>query len=88
VFILAESLGVLGIFVSQRAIDLSPSVSFVMVIESLLPIFVLFLSGILVIFFWFLGKKEALSIYVDQFTSVWFKLMAILIIVTGVYLIT
>lgn len=87
-FMGAESLSVLGILTSQRAIDLSPSVSFVIVIESLLPLFILLLSGMLVLFFIFLDKKKAQVMYQDQFSYFWTKIFASMIIVIGVYLIT
>ncbi len=88
VFVVAESISILGILTSQRAIDLSPSVSFVIVIESLLPIFILLMSGILALVFLFLDRKKAQQMYQDQFSFFWIKICASVVIVSGVYLVT
>lgn len=88
VFAVAESISIFGILASQRAIDLSPSVSFVIVIESLLPIFILLMSGILVLVFLFLDRKKAQQMYRDQFSFFWIKICASVVIVAGIYLVT
>lgn len=88
IFILAESLSLFAVLVSQRAIDLSPAVSFVVVIESLQPGFVMLLSFFLVIAFLFFNKSRALNIYRDQLSTPKTKIIACCIIAAGIYLIS
>ena len=88
VFVLAESLNLLGVAASQRAIDLSPAVSFVAVIGSSIPVFVMFLSFVLVIVFIALNKERAREIYQSQLVAFKTKIAACCIIATGIYLIS
>lgn len=87
VFFIAESLNLMAILSSQRAIDLSPSVSFVAVIESVVPVFVLILSLFAVLVFVWLDKFRAQQIYQDQLVGFKTKLLACCIIAAGIYLI-
>lgn len=87
VFVLAEMLNLFGVLTSQRAIDLSPSVSFVAVIGSLSPVFVMALSLLLVLVFLRLNKKKSQQIYRDQLVAFKTKIIACGIIALGIYLI-
>lgn len=88
VFFLAESLNLLAVLSSQRAIDLSPAVSFVAVIESMVPVFVLFLSLLLATVFLWLDRSKMLMIYQEQLFGFKIKILACGIIATGIYLIS
>jgi drug/metabolite transporter (DMT)-like permease len=89
VFLLAESLALFGVLALQRSIDLSPEVSLVAAItEGLSPVFVLLISGALVVLFWLSNKKKALNIYQQQFSSLWIKALASLVVIFGIYMIS
>ncbi|MFZ1626659.1 MAG: hypothetical protein WAT81_02530 [Candidatus Moraniibacteriota bacterium] len=88
VFFLAESLNLIAVLSSQRAIHLSPAVSFVAVIESAVPIFALLLSLLAVFFFVWIDKSKAQRIYRDQLVGFKTKLLACCIIAVGIYLIS
>lgn len=88
VFVLAETLNLLGVLVSQRAIDLSPAVSFVAVIGSSTPIFVLLFSFLLMGVFFVFNKDKARNIYSNQIVALKTKVLACCIIAGGVYLIS
>lgn len=88
IFVLAEVLNLLGVLASQRAVDLSPAVSFVAVIGSLNPVFVMFLSFFLVILFFRQDKEKSRQIYQDQLVAFKTKVMACGVIAVGIYLIS
>ena len=88
IFFLAESLNLLAVLSSQRAIDLSPIVSFVAVIESSVPIFVMLLSLSLVPILLFLNKKKVHEIYQNQLVAFKTKIVACVMIALGIYLIS
>ncbi|MGB3072836.1 MAG: hypothetical protein WBB68_01090 [Candidatus Moraniibacteriota bacterium] len=88
IFVLAETLNLLGVLVSQRAIDLSQAVSFVAVIGSLTPVFVLLVSFFLIFVFLVLNKVRARQIYQDQLIAPRTKILACCIIAVGIYLIS
>lgn len=88
VFLLAESLNLLAVLSSQRAIDMSPAVSFVALIESSGPIFVLFLSFVIACPLIFFNKNKSLEIYKDQLIGIKTKIVACGIIALGIYLIS
>ncbi|MFA9262883.1 MAG: hypothetical protein ACEQSB_06075 [Undibacterium sp.] len=88
VFALAETLNLLGVVVTQRAIELSPSVSFVAVIGSLTPVFVLFTSLFLIPVFFLLNKERSRLMYRDQLVAFKTKIAACCIIAIGIYLIS
>lgn len=87
VFFLAETLALLGTLTSQRAIDLSPAVSFVAVIESLVPAFVLGISFLLSVMLFEKNRKLARRLYRDQLVGIRMKMVSIAIIAFGIYLI-
>lgn len=88
VFIVAEMLNLFGVLTSQRAIDLSPAVSFVAVIGSLTPVFVMILSLVLVVVFFKMNKIKAQKIYQDQLSAFKTKIFACFLIAVGIYLIS
>ncbi len=88
VFILAEVLNLLAVVALQRAIDLSPSVSFVAVIGSLAPVFVMVLSLILVLVLFGANRTKSRQIYQDQLVAFKTKIFACCIIALGIYLIS
>lgn len=88
-FVGIESINLAAIIFSQRAISISPSVSFVAVIESFVPAFILLLS--LVIFVAFslfpFGNKSTIRlIYKEQIVGMVSKIAAVLIMAFGIYL--
>lgn len=88
IFVVAEVLNLLGVMATQRAIDLSPAVSFVAVIGSLSPIFVMALSLLLVPVFLFLNQEKAHQMYKDQLVAFKTKILACCVIAVGVYLVS
>lgn len=88
VFLLAESLGLLAIFSSQRAISLSPSVSYVATIESTVPIFVMLISIILATVLFRANRAKAHRLFVDQLDAFWVKFTACCLIGLGIYIIS
>lgn len=87
VFLSAETLALLGTLTSQRAIDLSPSVSFVAVIESLVPAFVIAVSFLLSIVLFAKNRTLAGKLYRDQLVGLRMKVVSIALIAYGIYLI-
>lgn len=86
----AELLALAGVICSQRAIDISPAVSFVAVIESLMPAFVIAQSLIIFVIFkaFSLNREDmARDIYNNQTKGWGVKLVAVSIMAIGIYLI-
>lgn len=88
VFSVAEGLSVAATFSSQWAIKLAPAISFVSVIESLTPVFVVFVSLILIGFMRFVGNRGLERIYREQIMHMPLKIFATCIIAVGVFLIS
>lgn len=88
VFVIAEALNLLAVVALQRAIDLSPAVSFVAVIGSLAPVFVMILSLLLVVVFLGMNREKSRQIYQDQLVGFKTKVLACCIIAVGIYLIS
>jgi len=91
VFLFLEGITTLGNFTSQMAINVSPSVSYVATIETFVPAFVLIFSLLILIFvkFFHKGNKEIINdIYSGQLSGVWVKILAILIMSVGIYIIS
>lgn len=88
VFFFAELLGLLAILSSQRAISLSPAVSYVAAIESTVPIFVMALSSILALVLFKTDNKKAHQIFADQLDAIGIKIIACVLIIVGIYLIS
>jgi drug/metabolite transporter (DMT)-like permease len=91
-FIGAELVTQIGVIASQRAIFLSPSVSFVAVIESLQPAFILIISlvifGLFKLFFVEYKRKATIEkIFAEQIVAKRTKIMAIVVMALGIYLI-
>lgn len=88
IFFFAEFLGLLAILSSQRAISLSPSVSYVAAIESAVPVFVMILSFIFALFLFKTNLVKARQIFTDQLDAIGIKIMACVLIAFGIYLIS
>ena len=90
VFFAAELLALVGTITSQRALDLSPSASFVATIESLSPVFVMFFSLVIVV----LGRtlirdfSVSESLYNAQFRALKKKFFAVTTIAIGIFLVS
>lgn len=88
VFALAESLAVVGTLASQRAISLAPAVSFVAVIESLVPVFAMFLSLIFAYFLIKKGRTELGQVYRNQLLGIRAKAFAVALLAIGIYVVS
>lgn len=88
IFILAECANLIGLLFSQRAVDLSPSVSFVEAIGSLAPIYVMLISFILAFTFHLFSRKAAKKMYEEQLIGFRTKVVACIVIAVGIYLIS
>ena len=89
-FALVEVVVLAGIVTSQRAIDIAPAVSLVATIESFQPAFILMLSVVIffLLSFFSHGKKDLIKkIYEEQISGKRSKIIAILIMAAGIYLI-
>lgn len=91
IFFMAELLSFFGTLASQRAIDISPSVSFVSTIESFTPAFVLIYSALYLVYYRHVlrtNNEIGEKIYQEQICDWRRKALATLIMATGVYFIT
>jgi drug/metabolite transporter (DMT)-like permease len=89
-FLGAECLGLFGTVCSQRAISLTPAVSFVAVIEALMPAFIIgesLLIFVLCKIFRANGRKIVNKIHEGQVRGFGIKILAIAIMAAGIYLI-
>lgn len=88
VFFLAEMLSLTGTLASQGAISLAPAVSFVAVIESLVPVFVMAASLLLAARLRIAGQHELAAAYRAQFSNPSRKTLALAMIASGIYVIS
>lgn len=88
VFLMSEGLALLGFLCSQRALSLSSSPSFVAVLETLIPAFVMVFSIFLVVLFrmFRLQTLFAEDIYRNQFRGAFAKIASTGVIAVGIYL--
>lgn len=89
-FLATELVTLTGVVSSQRTIDLSPSVSYVAAIESIQPAFIMILSAVIFAAFAILSlrnKEMMKKIYDEQLVGSGAKIIAIIIMVVGIYLI-
>lgn len=86
-FLLAEMLSLTGTLASQGAISLAPSVSLVVVIESLVPVFVMGASLLLAASLRNAGHAELAAAYRAQFADPGRKTLALTMIAGGIYFI-
>lgn len=86
-FVIAESLSIVATLTSQKAISLAPAVSFVAVIESLVPVFVMLISLVIVLIFRNTKKIDVVP-YRNQFSDAGIKILALVFIAVGIYLIS
>lgn len=83
--VFAEGVSFAGTVFSQRAIDLSPSPSFVAAIESSVPVFVMLFSLLLAAVFGFFGREQASTMFRNQVLGWREKLIAIALMASGIY---
>lgn len=91
IFLIGEGIYFLGNLASQRALDVAPSVSYVAVVETFTPVFVLAYSLlILFVFSYALGRKNETvkRIYSEQIGGIWVKVLATIIMAAGIWLIS
>lgn len=84
-FVFAEFISILGTLSSQRAIDLSPSPSFVAAVESVSPIVLMLLSIIVASAFARQGIHSSSAMYHDQVLGWRKKVLAVVFISSGIY---
>lgn len=86
-FATAETLSIAATITSQKAISLAPAVSFVAVIESLVPVFVMLISLIIVFVF---RNTERVDVrpYHNQTSGMGIKILALAFIGVGIYVVT
>jgi drug/metabolite transporter (DMT)-like permease len=83
--VFAEGVSFAGTVFSQRAIQLSPTPSFVAAIESSAPVFVMLLSLLLASVFARLGREQASTMFRNQILGWKEKLIAISLMSSGIY---
>ena len=89
VLLFAKMTGVSALILIQRGICLTPSVTFVAIIECLVPVFIIFLSALLIPFIKALSNnKDLISIFQIQLHQLSDKLMATVFIITGLIVIS
>lgn len=85
-FCLAEGLSLGSTFTSQRAISLAPAVSFVSVLESLVPGFVMLFSLFMVQIIKVSGQTNVGDVYKRQLSGAVIKIFALALVVIGIYI--
>jgi drug/metabolite transporter (DMT)-like permease len=90
IFLVAEFIGLLGYIFSQRSLDLAPSASLVVLVECLLPIFILVFSFFILVFFKITNSHQSLvdEIYRDQLIGYPVKIIATVLVSLGVYVLS
>ena len=91
IFLLGEGIYFFGNLFSQRALDIAPSVSYVAVVETFVPVFILAYSLLILFFFSYIlrRKNETIKrIYSEQIGGIWVKVLATIIMAIGVYIIS
>ena len=89
-FIGTELINIVGTICSQRAISLTPAISFVAVIESLMPALIIVESLVILVILRIFsrnGHEIMEKIHRDQTAGFWIKAIAIIIMAIGIYLI-
>ncbi|MEI8096595.1 MAG: hypothetical protein WCG73_00600 [Candidatus Moraniibacteriota bacterium] len=84
IFAIAEGLSIVATITSQTAISLAPAVSFVAVIESLVPVFVMMI-GLVIVFAFRNTTRFDLSPYRNLVSGAWIKVLALAFIAIGIY---
>ena len=87
-FFISEALSVVATLASQRAISLAPAVSYIAIIESLVPVFVMTISLVLAWWFGKLGLLKIQKVYQQQFSSFVPKLIGTILLVVSIYIIS
>jgi uncharacterized membrane protein len=86
-FLVAEGLSLGGTITSQKAISLAPAVSFVAVIESLVPVFVMMFSLFLIQMMKVSGHAAVGDVYKGQLSGAGIKILALAFVVIGIYIV-
>lgn len=84
-FALAEGMSLAGTITSQKAISLTPAVSFVTVIEGLVPVFIMIVSLFLTLILKWAGKPAIGDIYQKQLSGMGIKILALTFVAIGIY---
>ena len=89
IFLIAELLQLAAVLASQRATDIGPSVSFVAVIESSLPLFIMLFSAVSLAIFhrWRTGFPQLYETLVFQTMSASVKLVSLTFIIGAIVLV-
>lgn len=90
IFLIAEGLGLVGTISSQKALAISPSPAFVATVESLIPVIIMFVSFFLALVMRHFRPQEQKwqIIYNNQVSGVTWKLISVVIISGGIYLLS
>ena len=83
--VFSEAVSLAGTVFSQRAIQLSPSPSFIAAIESSVPVFIMLISLMMVALFSSLGREEATAMFRNQIIGWKEKLFAIALMSSGIF---
>ena len=83
--VFSEAVSLAGTVFSQRAIQLSPSPSFIAAIESSVPVFIMLISLMMVALFSSLGREKASAMFRNQIIGWKEKLFAIALMSSGIY---
>ena len=87
-FLLSQLLGVAAVIFSQRAINISPSITFVVAIETTTPLFIMLFSFLAIPILSFFHGKDCFSIPILklQLHKIRFKLLAFVCLLVGIIL--
>ena len=87
-FFISQMLGVAAVIFSQRAINISPSVTIVVAIETTTPLFIMLFSFIAIFVLSLFSEKNSTSIQIFklQLTKLSYKVFAFVCLLTGVIL--
>ncbi|MBI5734008.1 MAG: EamA family transporter [Candidatus Kerfeldbacteria bacterium] len=90
IFFISEGLTFLGTLASQRAIDISPSVSYVATVETFTPVFILIFSFLILLLLKFTKNKQEIvkKIYNKQLDGILIKIFAVGIMAIGIFIIS
>ena len=83
--VFSEAVSLAGTVFSQRAIQLSPSPSFIAAIESSVPVFIMLISLMMAALFSSLGREKASAMFRNQIIGWKEKLFAIALMSSGIF---
>ncbi len=88
VFVLSETLAVLATLAAEKAISMAPAVSFIAVIGTLIPVFILLITSFLLLFFRAVLSEKTLTMYKGQLVGFKEKSVSFVLIAIGIYVMT